>query len=154
MVEFTVTLAKVEDTDLLVRHRIGMWKDIRPELVNEADKLRDVTGDWIKRKLTEGKLVGFIVKTPSEAVAGSGCIWLREDAPRPGSNRLESPYLMSIYTEESFRRQGVASLIVQKAIDWCREHNYVRISLHASDVGAKVYEVFGFKATNEMRLML
>ena len=116
--------------------------------------MKDSTRDWIKKKLTEGKLIGFIVRTTSGQVAGSGCIWLREDAPRISANSLESPYLMSIFTEVGFRRTGVASMIVQCAIDWCKQHGYGRISLHASETGIPVYERFGFKTTTEMRLTL
>ena len=154
MAEFEISLAKAEDLELLVRHRVGMWKDIRPEFAEKAKEMEDLTRQWIKTKLFEGKLIGFIAKTQTGIVAGSGCIWLREDAPRPFNPRLEAPYLLSMYTEEGFRRTGVASMIVRCAIEWSREHGYKTMSLHASDAGIPVYEKFGFKQTTEMRLML
>jgi GNAT superfamily N-acetyltransferase len=154
MTKFEISLAKAEDVELLVKHRVGMWKDIRPEFAEKAKEMEDLTRQWIKTKLSEGKLIGFIVKTQTGIMAGSGCIWLREDAPRPINPRLETPYLLSMYTEEGFRRAGVASMIIQCAIDWSREHGYKTMSLHASDAGIPVYEKFGFKQTTEMRLML
>ncbi len=154
MTEFKIYMATGEDIELLTKHRIGMWMDIRPELRAKALETRDLTRDWIRKKLGEGKLIGFIVRTQSGQVAGSGCIWLREDAPRLFSMHLESPYLLSMYTEEDFRRTGVAKMIVQHAIDWCRDHGYHTVSLHASEAGASLYERFGFKPTTEMRLML
>ncbi len=154
MNEFKISIAKTEDSELLVRHRLGMWKDIRPELSENAKNMEETTRTWIKAKLSEGELMGFIAKTQEGTVAGSGCIWLREDAPRPFNVRLESPYFMSMYTEEDFRRTGVASMIVQCAIDWSRVHGYKTISLHASEAGIPLYERFGFKQTTEMRLML
>ena len=154
MTEFKISLAESEDTEFLVKHRVGMWKDIRPELGAKAKEMEDLTRDWIKTKLSEGKLIGFIVRTQTGVVAGSGCIWLREDAPRPFNQCLEAPYLISIYTEQGFRRAGVASMIVQFAIEWSREHGYKTISLHASGAGIPLYERFGFKPTTEMRLML
>ncbi|MGA2680385.1 MAG: GNAT family N-acetyltransferase [Candidatus Bathyarchaeia archaeon] len=154
MTEFKISLADPEDTEFLVKHRGGMWKDIRPELCEKAKEMEDLTRDWIKTKLSEGKLIGFIARTQTGVVAGSGCIWLRDDAPRPFNPCLEAPYLMSIYTEEGFRRAGVARMIVQCAIEWSREHGYKTISLHASGAGIPLYERFGFKPTTEMRLML
>jgi GNAT superfamily N-acetyltransferase len=59
-----------------------------------------------------------------------------------------------MYTEKGFRRAGVASTIVQCAIEWSKEHGYKTISLHASEAGIPLYEKFGFKQTAEMRLML
>jgi len=147
-------MATAEDIELLVNHRVGMWIDIRPEFKEIALETKDLTRNWIKQKLSEGKLIGFIVSTQTGRVAGSGCIWLREDAPRLNTLRLESPYLVSMYTEERFRRAGVAKMIVQQAIHWCREHGYNTIGLHASEAGAPLYEQFGFRPTTEMRLML
>ena len=154
MAEFQISLATVNDIELLVRHRVNMWIDIRPDLKEQAQELEALTREWIKKVLSEGKLIGFIAKTKTGQVAGSGCVWLREDAPRVLNPRGESPYLMSMYTEEGFRRKGVARLIVKTAIDWCREHGYKIISLHAAEAGIPLYESFGFKMTTEMRLTL
>jgi GNAT superfamily N-acetyltransferase len=154
MVSFKVSFAAASDLDLLVRHRVGMWIAIRPELAAQAREMSVLTRDWIKKMLSEGRLIGFIVKTESDQVAGSGCIWLREQPPRFSDSRLEAPYLMSMYTEEAFRRKGVASLIVQKAIEWSKTHGYSTITLNASEEGIPLYERFGFKMTTEMRLKL
>ena len=40
MTEFKIVLAKAEDIELLVKHRVGMWKDIRPELSEKTRKWR------------------------------------------------------------------------------------------------------------------
>jgi len=154
MTEFRIVLAKAGDNELLVEHRVAMWKEIRPEFAKKAKELKELTRDWIKTKLSEGKLIGFIAETVTGEVAGSGCIWLREDAPRPFNPCLEAPYLMSMYTEEGFRRTGVAKMIVQYAIDWSKEHGYRTMSLHASEAGIPLYGQFGFKLTTEMRIML
>ncbi len=154
MVSFKVSFATESDLDLLVRHRVSMWIAIRPELGVQAQEMSALTRDWIKKMLSEGRLIGFIAKTESEQVAGSGCIWLREQQPRFSDSLLQAPYLMSMYTEEAFRRKGVASLIVQNAIEWSRSHGYSTISLHASGAGIPLYERFGFKLTTEMRLKI
>jgi GNAT superfamily N-acetyltransferase len=131
-----------------------MWAAIRPELAAKADKMTALTRDWIKKTMLENRLVGFIAKTKGGEVAGSGCIQLNEEPPRFIETQPYSPYLVSMYTEESFRRKGVASLIVQNAIDWCRANGYNMINLQASEQGMSVYEHFDFKPTKEMRLIL
>jgi GNAT superfamily N-acetyltransferase len=141
-----------DDIDLLVAHRLNMWRDIHPEFGTEVDESEGPTRKWIKRKLAEGKLIGLIARSPDGKVAGSGCIWLREEQPRPTNPRQEVPYLMSMYTEPTFRRKGVAKAIVKRALGWCREHNYDRVVLHASTQGKPLYESLGFESTTEMRL--
>ena len=154
LAEFEVCLASFDDLELLVRHRVRMWVAIRTELAAQADEMTELTRDWIRKMLLENRLIGFIAKTGGDEVAGSGCIWLREEQPRFVGSWLVEPYLMSMYTEERFRRKGVATLIVKSAIGWCKSQGYAVISLHASDAGAAVYEPLGFERSSEMRLCL
>jgi GNAT superfamily N-acetyltransferase len=151
---FKLSYASSDDIDLLVEHRQGMWLDIHPEFGKKIQDSEDLTRSWIRKQLSKGRLVGLIVKAPGGSVAGSGCIWIREDQPRPTSSHLEVPYLMSMYTVREFRRRGVAKLIVRGALKWCREHGYERIILHASKEGRPLYEGLGFEPSNEMRLKL
>jgi GNAT superfamily N-acetyltransferase len=152
--KFKVTLACPKDLDLLASHRQKMWGDIHPEWKSELRDSYGFTRRWIKRKLADKKLVGFIARADDGAVAGSGCIWIREEQPRPTNPRLEVPYLMSMYTERAYRRKGVARLVVRSALKWCREMKYERVILHASAEGKPLYLSLGFETANEMRLKL
>jgi GNAT superfamily N-acetyltransferase len=154
MVKFEISHAKVEDTELLVNHRLSMFSEMFPELRTEVQESEERTRKWINKMLCECRLVGFIVRTEEGQLAGSGCLWIREEQPGPTSSRLEAPYLLSMYTEKGFRRKGVARLVVKSALAWCKDHCYDRISLHASETGKSLYEALDFKPTNEMKLML
>jgi GNAT superfamily N-acetyltransferase len=59
-----------------------------------------------------------------------------------------------MYTEPGFRRKGVAKLIAETAIEWCRNHGYERINLDASEAGKPLYEKLGFAPGYSMRLQL
>lgn len=152
--KFKVSYARPEDLELLVSHRLKMWRDVHPELGPKVQKSAKATREWIRKKLSDGTLVGFVARAPDGKVAGSGCIWIREEQPRPTNPRQRFPYLMSMYTEKEFRRKGVARLILGRALKWCRDHKYERVVLHASDKGRPLYESFGFESTPEMRLSL
>ncbi len=151
---FNIQYATLDDTEILVKHRLSLWCDIHPERVMSATGTEERTLEWIREKLSSDKLVGFIAKTEEGEVAGSGCIWIREQPPLPISRFLEVPYLMSLYTEKEFRRRGVARLIVETGIAWCRAHGYDRVNLDASEAGKSLYETFGFKPGHSMRLQL
>ena len=128
-----------------------MWLDIHPEYVREIRATEREAKIWIGDQLSKGRHIGQKVRTADGEVVGSGCIWLREDQPRPTNMRLVVPYLMSMYTAKKFRRQGVASLIVKGALKWCRKEKYDVIVLHASYKGRSVYESLGFEPSNEMK---
>ena len=138
----------------LIHQRRGMWEDIgfkEPSSLDEAD--RDYR-KWAKVQLKNGTFVGWIAETPDNVVAGGGCVWLRPEQPRPNLPQLVEPYLLSMFTEPEFRRNGVASKIVAEAIKWCRRKGYRRILLHASKKGRALYRRYGFIRTWEMRLEL
>ena len=62
--------------------------------------------------------------------------------------------ILNMYTEPEFRRRGLARMLMEKMIAWCREQGYNTVSLHASDKGRPLYEALGFRPTNELRLAL
>ena len=149
---FRISRATKKDIELLVAHRLNMWRDIHPELGPKVDDSEEATRNWIRRKLSKGELIGFIARTNGGRVAGSGCIWIREEQPRPTNPRQKVPYLMSMYTEKEFRRRGAARMIVKHALKWSKDQGYDRLNLHASTEGRPLYESLGFEQTAEMRV--
>jgi GNAT superfamily N-acetyltransferase len=154
MEKFSVQQGSIEDLDLLTRHRLMMWKDIYPEKTESVEATENITRDWIRKKILNNELTSFIVRDSNGSIAGSGCILIKEDQPRPTSSHLDYPYLLSMYTEKNYRGRGVGSMIVNEAIEWSKKHGYDRITLHASKDGKPLYVKFGFRETNEMRLEL
>lgn len=153
--EFNLFSAGPDDVELLVAHRLSMLQEVHPELGTKIEESGEWIREWIKKRLAEGSLIGLIAKKAKDGkVAGSGCIWLRDEQPRPTNPRMVAPYLMSMYTAPQFRRKGVARLIVQSALKWCKERGYERVSLHASEAGRPLYEGLGFYSTTEMRAKL
>lgn len=152
--EFSLVLAGPDDVDLLVNLRLGLLREVHPELETKIEESEVWTRDWIRKRLSDGELIGLLAKAEDGKVVGSGCIWLREEHPRPTNPRMIAPYLMSMYTTPEYRRKGVARLIVQSVLNWCKERGYERVSLHASEAGKPLYASLGFTPTTEMRAKL
>ena len=152
--KLTLRRATFRDLRTLVHQRRAMWKDLGIKGNALHQKGDQAYRQWAQARIRSGKLVGWVVETFGGRVAGGGCLWLQPVQPRPHRSAMFQPYLLSMYTEPKFRRRGVASLVVEAAIDWCKKNEYERLMLHASDMGRKVYTNFGFKRTWEMRLDL
>lgn len=146
--------ASLREIEILVRHRRAMWRALHIRKKTLLDKADKEYAAWARARLRSSRLKAWIVKDNNGKIAGSGCVWLQSIQPRPGNPLKVQPYLLSMYTEPVFRRRGVASLIVEEAIDWSRKNGYQRLLLHASETGKKVYRKYGFKRTWEMRLRL
>ncbi len=146
--------ATVEDLDLLVRHRRGMWAEILDASRQEMDTADRAYRRWARAKLKARELVGWIVETDGGESVASGCIWLMPSQPRPGWKGTVTPYLMSMYTERAHRGQGYATRITREAIRWSKARGFTTLLLHASKFGKPIYAREGFRDGNEMRLRL
>jgi GNAT superfamily N-acetyltransferase len=149
-----VRIATLNDLDLLVVHRRGMWIDIAhfsEEQLAEGDR---VYRRWARARLKSGTLVGLILETPKGEAVATGCLWLMPRPPRPMGGGHVVPYLLSMYTKPAHRGRGYATRIVREAVRWARGRGYDAITLHASDYGQSIYRREGFGRTMEMRLRL
>ncbi|HZW85419.1 MAG TPA: GNAT family N-acetyltransferase [Nitrososphaerales archaeon] len=154
MEKYTVRSAAKSDIDVIVHQRNEMFRAIHPELAHTLEAYGRQFRRWAIAELRKKKLVCFLVEDSDGNVVAGGSIWLKPTQPSPRVPGSERPYLMSMYTEPSHRRKGLATILVRHAIRWSKAHGYRRLELHASDEGREVYARLGFERTWEMRLDL
>lgn len=106
---------------------------------------------WVRKQLARRTVKAWLAETRGNVVGG-GCLWLQPVQPHPGDDWQVQPYLFSIYTEPGFRSKGVASAIIDEAVEWSKRNGHPRVMLHASEMGRKLYSKLGFKRTWGMRL--
>ncbi|HEV2231244.1 MAG TPA: GNAT family N-acetyltransferase [Thermoplasmata archaeon] len=131
-----------------------MWREIRnfPSAMLRAHGA--AYRRWLRPRLRSGEIVGVVAEAPDGSVAASGCLWFQPAQPRPGIDRLTSPYILSMFTEPAHRGRSLASSIVNRLTAISRRRNFPRVFLHASPMGEPVYARLGFERTTEMRLWL
>jgi GNAT superfamily N-acetyltransferase len=150
---FRLRPATLADADLLVRHRIGMWRDIGNRTPAAIRAHAPVYRRWMLPRMRSGAFVAFVAESGG-SIAGSGAVCWMEDHPRPGVPGTRAPYILSMYTEPPFRGRGVATAIVRALERVAREGGAIQIHLHASPQGRPVYTSLGYTSTNEMRRWL
>jgi len=127
-----------------------MWRDLGARKQRELDRADKVYQRWARSRMNSGTLMGWVAENGGK-ILGGGCVWLQPVQPRPGYNLMIQPYLLSMYTEPRSRGLGVASGVVEAALEWCRKNRFLQLRLHASEMGRKVYLKHGFERTWEMR---
>jgi len=153
VVRGTVRQATLEDLELLVRHRRGMWKAIAHIPNADLDAADGVYRRWARTQMKSNRFTGFIVDIGGEPVA-SGCLWLMNVQPRPNWEGTTAAYLLSMFTEPAHRGQGHGARIVREAIRYAKARGIHVMLLHASAFGEPIYKRLGFERTTEMRLFL
>ncbi|MBI3840781.1 MAG: GNAT family N-acetyltransferase [Thaumarchaeota archaeon] len=151
---FKVRLANKDDIGALVNQRHMMFEAMRHPTQGEHRRGDRAYRNWAVEKIEKGLLRCYLVEGPKGKVAAGGCVWLREHPPRPSRFGRLQPYLMSMYTEPEFRRLGLATVIVDRAVRWASARGYRRATLHASEEGRKLYSKLGWVRAWEMRLDL
>jgi len=149
----TITRATADDADIITAQRRGMFFDMgyRDEALLDG-MCRDFRS-WVRPRLESGEYLAWMVTENGEPASGLG-LWLMDWPPHvigPGSPRGN---ILNVYTRPESRRQGLARALMSVALDWCRANRVAAVILHASAEGKALYEAFGFKPTNEMRLLL
>jgi GNAT superfamily N-acetyltransferase len=145
--------ATISDLEVLIRQRRAMWQEIAHFPDAELDDADGVYRRWLRTKLRSRKALAWIVEYDGRPVA-SGVVVIVDHHPRVKDPNGAIPYLMSMYTDVSFRRRGFARRIVNAAIAWARTEGFPTMELHAAEGGRRLYESMGFAPTNEMRLRL
>jgi GNAT superfamily N-acetyltransferase len=150
--------AGLEDVALLARHRAEMFREMGVLDAALYARLVDAARDYFTRALPTGEYYGWLATPLSSAatvVAGAG-VQVRELMPRPdapGTALIAGPQalVVNVYTEPSWRRRGLAELLMRHILGWARDRAIGSVVLHASADGRRLYEKLGFVATNEMR---
>ncbi len=86
-------------------------------------------------------------------VAGAG-LWLMDWPAHMVGSSARRGNILNVYTEQEFRRRGLARWLVEAALHWCKANEIDFVILHASQEGRGLYESLGFQTSNEMRIKL
>jgi GNAT superfamily N-acetyltransferase len=152
----TARLATAADAAILAGHRVAMFREMGAIHAGVEDRLREASTAYIAAAIPSGEYVGWIASPIGEstAIAGAG-VQFRSLMPRPtpqGDGLLlgREGLVLNVYTEEAWRRRGVAHYLMQTIIQWAADEGIVRLVLAASPAGRSLYERIGFVATREM----
>lgn len=149
---YTVREAKLADAPILARQRCLMMVETGAMPPEDVATLEAAVLGYLERAMPAGTFRSWLVEHQGVAVAGGG-LQLRTLMPRPGYVRGEPEGLIvSMWTDPEHRRRGLGRRVVEAILAWGRANGVTRFTLHASDAGRPLYELFGFRQTNEMRL--
>jgi GNAT superfamily N-acetyltransferase len=150
--------ATADDAAVLARHRAEMFRAMDQLDPAAYAPLWQESERYFAWAIPAGEFVGWVAvpdSDPQTVVAGAG-VQIRGILPRPdptGERLLtgQQGLVLNVFTEEPWRRQGVAAELMQHVLSWAGERRLASLVLHASHEGRGLYEKLGFVATNEMQ---
>lgn len=151
--EWQVHRATLRDLDVLVRHRRAMWVELGTFSRSVLDSADSVYRSWLRLRLREHRMVGFIAVDSNRVPRGSQTIWLHDIEPSPADPKGVSTVLSTIYVERGSRRKGVGSALVRAATKWCRSSGYPYVTTIATQSSQKMLGKMGYRRLWEMGMV-
>jgi GNAT superfamily N-acetyltransferase len=137
-------LADETHIGLLIEARIAFFLELNgPQSIGAVTALKDEIRAYLNVAIKEKSYVGVL------AIAAAGGMVIRQ---RPGSFINPSgreAYIMSMYTALTYRKQGLATQILNKLVEQAKGMGIITIELHATQDGEPVYKKYGFKLHTE-----
>jgi GNAT superfamily N-acetyltransferase len=153
VLKYQIRPAVPADLEVILHHRRRMFEDMGSTDSDGLDAMIKNSIPILKRGLSDGSYRAWLVTAGEVVVAGGGIIF-HESQPNPQDPKPQRAWVVNLFTEKEHRRQGLARLLMQTMLEWCRHRGMRFLYLHASDQGRPLYENLGFEANNEMRLTL
>jgi len=153
----TLRRATPDDAPTITAQRHQMFAD--NDLATEAAyNTMDLNFEpWVRERLADGRYVGLFFEEAAVAEAAptllAACgIFFGDFPPHFLDPNPIRAYLLNFYTAPEARGRGLATQLLQHAVDEYHQQSVRVITLHASRFGKPIYEKFGFTQNNEMIL--
>jgi len=150
---YNIRKADPKDLPVIVDYRIIMFQTFIKQSY-DWETIREFEIKFFQEKMRDNRFAAWVAETADGAIIATAAVSFYETAPKPWNLESRYAFISSMYTEPQYRRRGIGGRLLQEALDYSRSRGITHATLHASQSGKSLYESFGFKDTNEMRLSL
>lgn len=151
---YSIRPATLDDAGIIAGHRDRIFLDIGKNDLQKLEAMTKAYRPWLESKMAAGEYLGWLAMAADGSVAAGLGLWLMDWPPHVIGSGLRRGNIINVYTEAAHRRRGLARLLLNTALEWCRANCVDVVILHASKEGRHLYESVGFEPTKEMRLLL
>ncbi len=134
------------DIEVLMKLREEMLRVVNrlPDDYEFSDEIKEHS----RRYFLEGDQTTVIALDNGDAIACASIsyIGVMPTFAHPTGKRA---HLMNVYTNGSYRRRGIARVLVNMLIDEAKERGVTEIGLDATESGRPLYESLGFSGSSE-----
>ena len=133
-----------KELDTFIEMRINQ---LREEGAKEDIDLRPVLKDYYTRHMADDTFVSWLA-TDGEKIIGTSGMSIVEKPPYFGCPSGKIGLLSSMFTDKSYRRQGIARELLSRVVNEAKERGCGTVQITASDMGVLLYTDFGFTKNN------
>ena len=139
---YRIRPATIADVDVLVAHRLAMFRDMDVEV--DADALAAAFRAWLQTVMPTGAYRAWLVETADGRIVAGGGMTILPWPPGPRSLHDRLGFVYNVYTEKAHRRRGLGRLVMETIHAYCRDAGIASVALNASRDGLPMYEAMGY----------
>lgn len=141
--ELVFDTARKEDIERLVELRIAyMIDDFGKVTKKEKENMERVLPDYFERKLGT-ELIAFVARD-NGIIVSVAYLHIIEMPASPSVPTGLYGHVLSVYTCNEYRRQGLCERLMTDLVNYSKENNLSKIELSATKEGKRVYKKVGF----------
>ncbi|MCF5764457.1 GNAT family N-acetyltransferase [Aeromonas veronii] len=143
--------ARTADILALVALRMQLFCEVGELATPQADPaLWQATVDYFTRAMSEEGALSWLAEADKQEggkqIVAAGTLALFVRPPYPGNLAGVEGYLLNMYTQPQWRRQGIATALLDTIAAFAIARQLGKVWLHASEQGRPIYERIGFVA--------
>ena len=132
------------DIDLFIQMRINQLQE---EGATSTEDLTPSLRNYYQRHMKNGTFFSWVAVDNGKLIATSGMSFI-EKPPTYGCPSGKIGILSSMYTRKEYRRNGIATILLDKLMFEARDYGCDAVQITASDMGVLFYSNYGFKKNN------
>ncbi|MEG0011829.1 MAG: GNAT family N-acetyltransferase [Muribaculaceae bacterium] len=134
----------LDDIYALVVNRVEYLKELQGDMTDEYQELlKNDLHSFITSAMHDGAMRVYTVTYKREPVSFGIMLFKRIPGDRNNCSFLEAD-IMNMYTLPKYRKCGLSSMLLDVMIEKARHIGVVKLSLHTSKAGEKMYRNHGF----------
>jgi GNAT superfamily N-acetyltransferase len=106
--------------------------------------------EWMARRLEADATWRCWVAETGRSVVGHLWLQLIEKVPNPGPELESIAYITNVYVQPEARGSGAGQMLVEAAMDFCREHAVDSAILWPTERSRTLYARHGFREPDDM----
>ncbi|MGL1904410.1 MAG: GNAT family N-acetyltransferase [Fibrobacterales bacterium] len=144
--------ANTSDLSRIADLRFDMFKDIgTTDLLIENFKSETI--EYYNAQYESNACTHHVYEIEGEIIACAGAI-IKSDFPSQFFKQKHYGYIMDVYVTDSYRKQGIATKLIESLYPWFRDMKISSIKLDSSANGIALYQKLNFSNSIEMTLLL
>jgi GNAT superfamily N-acetyltransferase len=152
MSDYRLRAATTADRDILVHHRIEMFKDMGNRFDEAA--IAASFGEWVVAMMAQGIYKAWLIEDAAGAIVGGGGMTIIPWPPGPRYPGERLAFVYNVYTEPAHRGRGLAKRLMEEIHAFCRANGITSVALNASQFGQPLYETLGYQVSASPMMFL